>query len=103
MDRLMKKSNNGNSEAIQISEIRALLTDMPFGHRRVEVDIMLRNAMFVTGFLCNSEVWNSISKKNIDNFEVMDRSLLWYIIGAHSKTQNELLYLETGLLNIEKK
>ena len=43
-----------------ISEIRALLTDMPFGHRRVEVGIMLRSAMFVNGVLCNSEAWHAI-------------------------------------------
>ena len=43
-----------------ISEIRALLADMPFGHRRVEVGIMLRNALFVNGVLCNSEAWHSI-------------------------------------------
>ena len=32
----------------------------------------------------------------------MDRSLLRYITGAHVKTQNEFLYLETGALNIEQ-
>ena len=32
----------------------------------------------------------------------MDRSLLRYINGAHAKTQNEFLYLETGTLNIER-
>ena len=32
----------------------------------------------------------------------MDRTLLRYIAGAHSKTQNEFLYLETGVLNIER-
>ena len=32
----------------------------------------------------------------------MDRSLLRYITGAHAKTQNKFLYLETGVLNIEK-
>ena len=56
-----------------ILEIRALLSDMPFGCRRVEVGLMLRNAMFVNGILCNSEVWHSISKKHIEELEVMDR------------------------------
>ena len=46
-----------------ISEIRALLSDMPFGHRRIEVGIMLRDAMFVNGILTNSEVWHSITNK----------------------------------------
>ena len=32
----------------------------------------------------------------------MDRSLLSYIVKAHSKVQNEFLYLETGALRIEQ-
>ena len=30
-----------------IAEIRALLSDMPFGHMRIGVGLMLRDAMFV--------------------------------------------------------
>ena len=32
----------------------------------------------------------------------MDRSLLRYILKAHSKVQSELLYLETGALRMEQ-
>ena len=85
-----------------ISEIRALLPDMPFGHRRIEVGIMLRDAMFVNGVLTNSEVWHSISEQNIEDLEVMDRMLLCYILGAHSKIQTEFLYLETGTTPLKK-
>ena len=38
-----------------ISEIRALLTDMPFGKRRLQIGLMLREAMFINGVLFNSE------------------------------------------------
>ena len=76
-----------------ISEIRALLSDMPFGHRRVEVGLILRDAMFVNGILCNSEAWHGISQKNIEDLEIMDRILLRYILDAHSKVQKKFLYL----------
>ena len=85
-----------------ISEIRALLSDMPFGHRRVQVGLMLRDAMFANGILCNAEAWHNISKKHIEDLEVMDRSLLKYILKSHSKVQNEFLYLETGALGIKE-
>ena len=85
-----------------IAEIRALLSDMPFGHRRVQVGLMLRDAMFANGILCNSEAWHSITNKHIEELEVMDRSLLKYILNAHSKVQNEFLYLETGALRIKE-
>ena len=55
-----------------ISEIRALMSDMPFGHRRVELGLLVRDAMFVNGILCNSEVWHFISKKHIEELEVLD-------------------------------
>ena len=85
-----------------ISEIRALLSDMPFGHRRVEVGLMLRDAMFVNGVLCNSEAWHSITEKNIEDLEVMDRSLLRHITKAHAKVQTEFIYLETGAIPIKQ-
>ena len=43
-----------------LSEIRALLTDMPFGKRRLQIGLMLRDAMFVNGVLCNSESWHAM-------------------------------------------
>ena len=75
---------------------------MPFGHRRVHVGLMLRDAMFANGILCNSEAWHNITKKHIEELEIMDRSLLKYILNAHSKVQNEFLYLETGVLGIKQ-
>ena len=59
---------------------------------------MLRDAMFANGILCNSEAWHNITKKHIEELEVMDRSLLKYILNAHSKVQDEFLYLESGVL-----
>ena len=49
-----------------LAEIRALLSDMPFGHRRIEIGLMLRDAMFSNGILCNSEVWHNILEKHIE-------------------------------------
>ena len=74
---------------------------MPFGKRQIEIGIMLRNAMFVNGVLCNSEAWHAITEKDIEELEVLDRSLIKYIIGAHPKVHNEFLYLETGLMPLK--
>ena len=85
-----------------LSEIRALLSDMPFGHRRIEIGLMLRDAMFANGILCNSEVWHSIKEKHIEELQVLDRMLLRYITGAHAKVQSEFLYLETGAIPLKE-
>ena len=64
---------------------------MPFGHRRVEVGLILRDVTFVNWILCDSEAWHNISEKNIEDLEVMDRMLMKYILGAHSKVQTEFI------------
>ena len=81
-----------------LSEIRALLSDMPFGKRRLQIGLMLRDAMFINGVLFNSEAWHSVQLKHLEELEVIDRSLLRFIIGSHSKTPSEMLYLETSTI-----
>ena len=74
---------------------------MPFGKRRLEICLMLRDAMFVNGVLCNSEAWHYILNKHIEELEVIDRQLMRHIIGAHAKAPIEFLYLETGTLPLK--
>ena len=81
-----------------LSEIKALLTDMPFGKRRLQIGLMLRDAMFLNGVLFNSEAWHSVQLKHIEELELIDRSLMRFIIGSHSKAPSEIMYLETATL-----
>ena len=77
-----KRNIRGNNQGKKvkgysyITEIRASLSDMPFGNRRVEVGPILRDAKFVDKILCNSESWHNISEKNTEDLEVMDRMLM---------------------------
>ena len=41
-------------------------------------------------------------KKNIVDFQVMDRMLLRYITAAHAKVENKFLYLETGVIPLKE-
>ena len=83
-----------------LSEIRALLTDMPFGKRQKrqrQIGLMLRDAMFVNGVLFNSEAWSSINMKHTEE-KTIDRTRMRFIVGAHAKTPSEILYLETAAI-----
>ena len=46
--------------------------------------------------LFNSEAWHSVTQQDILSFEKLDESLLRCLLGAHSKTPLEMLYLESG-------
>ena len=83
-----------------LTNIRAIIKDIPLGNRRVQIGLELRNAWFINGLLYNSEVWPQLSKKNTDDLCKLDQQLLREILGAHSKVPVEMLYLETATLQI---
>ena len=83
-----------------ISDILAIVNELPLGHWRTEAGLRLRQAMLVNGILFNSEAWHGISMKDIEVFEKIDEALLRSILNAHSKIPREALYLETKSIPI---
>ena len=83
-----------------VSEINAILDEIPLGKYRVEMGLKLRQAMLVNGILFNSEAWQGIDKDDIKHLEKIDELLLRSLMGSHQKTPLEFLYLETGSLPI---
>ena len=83
-----------------LSNIRAILEDVPLGKRRLETGLTLREAWFLNETLYNSEVWCSYKETNLKVLEVLDRKILRSIVGTHSKVPWKVLYLETSVLPI---
>ena len=78
-----------------ISDILAIVNELPLGHWRTEAGLRLRQAMLVNGTLFNTEAWHGITKKDVEVFEKVDEALLRALLNAHSKIPIEALYLET--------
>ena len=74
----------------------ALIKELPLGELRTQIGLILRDAWFVNGTLYNSEAWHGITKNTMKPLESVDQHLLRQLLGAHSKTPLEFLYLETG-------
>ena len=83
-----------------LAEISAILKDIPLGNKRIRVGLELRRAMFLNGILFNSETWIGFHRSDIKMLEVLDHKILRMITGAHPKIPSEMLYLETGELDI---
>ena len=79
-----------------ITEIMAIINEIPLGKHRMVVALKLREVMLLNGILYNSEAWHGITKKQIKTLEKIDEELLRRILKIHSKTPKEFLYLETG-------
>ena len=84
-----------------LSEIRAILSEIPLGKWKLEIGLALRDAWFLNGILFNSEVWNTYAEKHIEDLNVIDHMILKTILGAQSKVVTETLYLETGAMSIK--
>ena len=81
-----------------VAQIFALLRDLLVGNLRVEIGLALRQAWLVNEILFNSEVWYSVSAKQVANLMDIDKYLLRSIVNAHSKVPLEHLYLELSVL-----
>ena len=78
------------------AEIKAIINEFPFGKRKTEIGLILRDAMFVNGILFNSEAWHNITSKHIEKISIVDHQLMRFLISAHAKVPVEFLYLEAG-------
>ena len=52
-----------------LSEIKAILNEVPLGKYKVQIGLQLRQAMLVNGILYNSEAWHSVSGEDITPME----------------------------------
>ena len=83
-----------------VSEITAILDDIPLGKYKMEIGLKLRQAMFINGVLFNSEAWHGVTEADIKILEQIDEYLLRSLVNGHSKTPLEFLYLEAGAVPI---
>ena len=55
----------------------------------------------MNGTIFNSEIWSAYSESDLKLLQVLDRKILRLILGAQSKVPSEMLYLETGTLELQ--
>ena len=83
-----------------VSEIIAILEEIPLGRFKHEIGLKLRQAMFLNGILFNTEAWHSVTEEEIKMLETVDEHLLRALVKGQSKTPLEFLYLEAGAIPI---
>ena len=74
-----------------VSEILAILKEVPLGKYEIEAGLRLRNAWFLNGILTNCEVWYGLKQSDIDLLQEIYEYLLRKMLKAHSKTPKESL------------
>ena len=56
-----------------VSEIKAILNELPLGKYKLEIGLQLRQAMLVNGVLYNSEAWHCLNESHIEDLQKYTR------------------------------
>ena len=82
------------------NQVMQMSRDLCLGNFFFEGALILRNALFLSSLISNSEAWVNLTEKNLADIEAVDEQLLRDILYAHAKTAKELHYLDTGALPV---
>ena len=59
-----------------ITEILAIINEIPLGIHRIDVAMKLREVMLLNGILYNSEAWHGVTKGHIKSLEAIDEAII---------------------------
>ena len=71
-----------------------------FGKYYFEIAMVLRQSLFLSSLLLNSEAWVNYSEKDVRILEQCDEILLTKILDCDGNTSNALKYLDLGILPV---
>ena len=83
-----------------ISQLLTLLEKTSVGKHYFRIALLLRDSIFLSSILTNSEVWYGVTQSDIEELEILDKNLLRSIFKVPSSTPVAGLYLESGSIRI---
>ena len=95
---LKKRVGRGNGLS---ADILSILESVGMGKHFFKMAVLLRETLFLSSILTNSETWYGLTKGNIEDLEKMDKILLRKILSTGRNTPIPMLYLELGCLRIQ--
>ena len=84
-----------------INQIMQILETTYFGKYHFEVAMVLRDSLFLSSVLLNSEAWVNYTDKDIRILEKCDEILLSKVLEYEANTSNAIKYLDLGILPIQ--
>ena len=83
-----------------LKQVKNILEDMCLGPFYLKVALVLRNSLFLNGFLTNLEASYGLTDAEIEQLEKVDEQLLRAILECPCSVPKEMLYLELGVTPI---
>ena len=95
--KVQQRSNKGIGV---INQIMSILESTYFGKYTFEVAMVLRESLFLSSILLNSEAWVNYTDKDVRILEQCDEMLLNKILDCDSNSSNAMKYLDLGVVPI---
>ena len=83
-----------------ITRVMNMLDKVTLGKHYFKTAILLRESIFLSALLTNSESWHGVTSANINQLEQVDKLLVRKILKTPISTPSEAMYLELGILKI---
>jgi hypothetical protein len=83
-----------------ITQVMQILESTFFGKYHFEVAMVLRESLFLSSLLLNSEAWVNYTDKDVRKLEQCDEILLSRILECDANTSNALKYFDLGIVPI---
>ena len=84
----------------KIAQIMSMVGKISLGKHYFKIALLLRESLFLSSILTNSEVWYRVTKAEIEELELLDRSLIKRIFSVPDSTPSSALFLETGCIRV---
>ena len=91
---VLQRKNKGLGTTNTIMQI---LQSTSYGKYYFEIALVLRESLFLSSLLLNSEAWVNLSEQDIRKLEQADEILLSKILECEANTNNVFIYLELGV------
>ena len=83
-----------------ISSVMSLIDHISLGSHYFRIGLLFRETNVINGIMTCVEVLHGLTKTQIEKLKNVDEIYLRKLLGAHSKTPIEALYIETGKIPI---
>ena len=90
-----RKERNLRGDSI-LSNMRAILPDIPLGNRRTKTGLVLRQAWLKNGCFFNCEICTGVNDIDLKNLTIIDHKIMSLITGAQAKVPTKMIFLVTS-------
>ena len=84
----------------KVAQIMSMVDKISLGKHYFKIALLLRESILLSSILTNSEVWYRLTKTDLEELEILDRSLLKRIFAVPNSSPTAALYLETGCMRV---